>query len=260
MRTLWLAVALAAVVGCVSACGAPSIEGVQEVRAEAPRAPAGTDDQLRAVVAGDREFALGLYHQLSSIEDGNFFYSPYSIASALSMAYAGARANTAAQLDTVLGAGDDPAAWHAGRNGLDLALAAARPVPFGRPPLKLEATNGIFGQSGYDFEAEFLRVLAANYGAGLQTVDYRTAPEQARGRINAWVNARTNGRIRELLGTLDPLTRLVLVNAIYFKAEWVNEFDANRTGDRPFNLIEGGSVDVSMMSAELDARYAAGDG
>src|SRR6185436_10727392 len=124
---------------------APKIEGVQEVRSEVGRAPAkpATDSAVQSVVNSDRQFALDLYALLAAEAKGNLFFSPYSISTALSMAYAGAQGNTATQLATALHVGPDTeqAAWHDGRNSVELALAAERPVASGFVPLKLEPTN-----------------------------------------------------------------------------------------------------------------------
>jgi serpin B len=266
MRSLPVALGLAAIVtsGCSASAPVPpvSLDGIREVRADVGRARAGSSDELAAVVGADRDFAFRLYHQLVKSQQGNLFCSPYSISTALSMAYAGANANTAAQLATALGVGANNDAWHAGRNSLDLALASARPAPEGLDPLKLQAANAIFGQQGYPFEDPFLRTLAADYGVGMQTVDYVKDAEAARALINAWVDNQTHDRIKDLLahGSVDALTRLVLVNAIYFKGNWVEQFDPNQTKPAQFTRLDGSQVQADMMHSQLDTTYAAGDG
>jgi serpin B len=239
-----------------------TLDGIREVRAEVGRASAADAATRDAVVAADRDFAFRLYQVLAPSAPANLFYSPYSISTALSMTYAGAREQTARQLAEVLGIDVADSAWHAGRNALDLALSATRPVNGDQTPLTLEPTNGIFGQAGYPFEADFLRVLAADYGAGLQTVDYVGRVEAARALINAWVAQRTNDRIGELLprGSIDEMTVLVLVNAIYFKGSWWNQFNAKATDRQAFNRLDGSQVQVDQMHATLESDYASGDG
>jgi serpin B len=165
----------------------------------------------------------------------------------------------------VLGIGADQDAWHAGRNRLELTLtdAASRPpLVSGAVPLTLEPTNAVFGQADYPFKTDFLDLLATDYGAGLQTVDFAADPEAGRLAINAWVAQRTHDRIEELLsqGAIDELTRMVLVNAIYFKASWVYPFDPDQTAPAPFHLLDGSTSEVPMMHAGPRTSYSVGDG
>lgn len=194
------------------------------------------------------------------------FISPYSISTALSMALGGARGNTADEMRSALGVTDGDEAWHDARNRLELALASleGRPVPREgeATPLTLEATNAVFGQANYAFRDEYLDLLAANYGAGMQAVDFANDTEAARVAINAWVAERTRDRIEELLarGSIDDLTRAVLVNAIYFKANWIYQFNPDNTAPEPFHLLDGSARDVQMMHAAPLTEYASGPG
>jgi serpin B len=262
--------AISIVVLVASACGGggstplPAIEGIREVRSGAARAAVDEvgADVVAKVVAADRQFAFRLYRQFVRSESGNLFYSPYSISTALSMAYAGARQATASQMAHALGIDVADAAWHAGRNSIELQLAAVRPVPTSFAPLKLEPTNGLFGQDGFAFEPEYLRILAADYGAGLQAVDFATRAAAARDLINAWVANRTADRIKDLLpeGSVTNQTVAVLVNAIYFKANWSDQFDPEATKPQEFNGLDGSTVSADQMHGRLMTDYAAGDG
>jgi serpin B len=246
----------------------PVIAGlINELRSENPRLPLGaaTLADLEALVASDTDFAFRLYQQVVSGESGDVFLSPYSISTALSMAYAGARAETATEIAEVMGIELEPATWHAARNRLELELAAAagRQYPAkDAVPLTLDPTNAIFGQAGFAFEEDYLDLLAANYGAAMQTVDFASAPEPARVAINEWVAERTRDRIEQLLGqdTIDTLTRFVLVNAIYFKAGWTVPFLEKHTESAPFHQLDGTMVDVQMMHTDLSTSHARGDG
>jgi serpin (serine protease inhibitor) len=199
---------------------------VVELRSSKNRRPGGTAG-VAALAAADADLAFRLYHELTAENSDNLFFSPYSISTAFSMQLGGARGNTADEIATVLGVGNDEAAWHDARNRLELALASLQgrflPGEGDATPLTLETANAIFGQTDYAFKEEFLDLLAAYYGAGMQTVDFGSDPEAARLGINAWVAERTRDRIEELLkrGSITDLTRAVLVNAIYFKAGWV---------------------------------------
>jgi serpin B len=108
--------------------------------------------------------------------------------------------------------------------------------------------NAIWGQQGFKFNADYLDLLALNYGAGMRIVDYKTAAETARQTINQWVSTQTEDKIKDLLppGSVTDLTRLVLTNAIYFNAAWATQFDKKMTQDAPFNLLDGSIVTVPM--------------
>jgi serpin B len=241
---------------------------IVETRSEVARNPpsAATAHQLADMVAADRAFAFDLYRTLVAVEDGNLFLSPYSISTAMSMALAGARGRTAAELATALGVSADQDTWHLARNRLELDLAALGnydpPGGGDAVPLTLEPTNALFGQTGYPFKPAFLDVLAANYGAGMNALDFATQPEPSRVGINDSVAERTRDRIDELLplGSIDALTRAVLVNAIYFKASWLSSFDPALTENLAFYLLDGSMVDVPMMHGTARSLYAAGDG
>jgi serpin B len=129
-------------------------------------------------------------------------------------------------------------------------------------PFQLEITNTLWAQQGYPFLDEFLQTLATDYGAGMNLVDFVEAAEEARQAINADVEEQTRGRITELIpaGVLDQLTRLVLVNAIWFKGTWLEEFDPDRTGDAPFTLLDGSEVVVDTMHGSVETRYFEGAG
>lgn len=214
------------------------------------------------VVAADRKMAMDLFGLVSGVEAGNFVFAPYSIATALSMAEAGAESETEQQMRDVLGISASDAEWHAGRNALDALIRTAVDVPEGASPLELEITNAQFGQAGFSFVDGFIRLLAEEYGADLTTVDLRAEPEAARQLINSWVADQTAGRIIDLLpaDSIDELVRFVLVNAVFFKAQWQDQFDPDQTASGPFTLLDGSVVDVDMMNGGSRTTYGEGDG
>jgi serpin B len=216
----------------------------------------------QAVVTADAAFGLRLYHELVK-GGGNLIYSPYSISTALSMTYAGARGTSATQLAGALGVGDDPSAWHQGRNDIDDALtrSATYETPDGSTPLTIEPTNALFGQDGFPFEPDYLELLARAYGAGLQALDFATDPDAGRQAINAWVADRTKQRISELLapGKVTSSTRFVLVNAIFFKASWVAPFEKKLTKAAPFHRLDGTTVSTPLMHGSIDGNYIRGE-
>ena len=215
------------------------------------------------LVEGNSAFAFELY-QVIREEEGNLFYSPYSISLALAMTYAGASGETAKQMAETLHflLGQDK--LHPAFNWLDAELAKRGEGAEGKDGegFRLNIVNAIWGQKDYEFLTDFLDVLAENYGAGLRILDFITETEKSRLTINDWVSDQTEGRIEDLIpqGAIDALTRLVLTNAIYFNAAWENPFDKKMTADGPFYLLDGGQVIVPMMKQTESFSYTEGEG
>jgi serpin B len=247
----------------------PTAALLAEISADRPRvepSAAGTA-QMAELAAGVNRFALDLYHAVDEQGDGNLIYSPSSIALAFSMVYAGARGETEAQMATVLGflpqESHHPAANALERYLTTLGSGAPAAGEGQGEAFRLNIANAVWGQRGLPFEDAYLQALAAHYGAGVRTADFAANPEGSRQAVNAWVTDRTAGRIEDALppGAIDPLTRLVLANAIYFKAAWLFPFEADATVDGPFTLLDGSQVTVPLMRrGTARMPYAGGDG
>ena len=218
------------------------------------------DADLTELVAGNGAFAFDLYQQVRD-ESGNLFYSPYSISIALAMTYAGARGDTEQEMADALEFTLPQDRLHPAFNALDLALEDRSESTDGEG-FTLNIVNRLWGQIGYGFLAEFLDVLAVNYGAGLSLLDFSRQPDESRVTINDWVSDQTEDRIQDLIapGMITPDTRLVLTNAIYFLAAWREAFDEALTSERPFYLLDGSEVGTPMMRQTNAFGYAAGDG
>jgi serpin B len=249
-------------VGLGGCCQATAGEFIQsdEPRDTAPQVSA---PDLTTLVEGNSSFAFDLYQELKS-EEGNLFYSPYSISLALAMTYAGARGETETQMADALDFILSQDKLHPAFNALSLELDSRGEGAQGKDGegFRLNIVNAIWGQKDYNFLADFLDVLAVNYGAGLRVLDFMGAPEESRVTINDWVADQTEGRIEDLIppGLINSLTRLVLTNAIYFNAAWLNPFDEDITRDGDFYLLDGSPVTVPMMSQQEHLGYAEGDG
>jgi serpin B len=228
--------------------------------------------QAQAAANSITSFGLDLYRRLLEDPDlgsGNVVFSPTSIALALGMARAGARGETATEIDDVLRASNLDELL-GGLNALDQALESRDATwqdSDGKRQLALRIANASFGQNGWSIEQAFLDALAATFGSGLHLVDYQSDPEGARRAINGWVGQRTAGRIPELLAPPDvtEATRLYLVNAMYLKAEWERWFEEDRTEKASFARLDGSKVDVDMMARSSGAHdpvipYARGSG
>jgi len=229
-------------------------------RAVSPLVP--PDDQAR-LASGNLAFAIDLYRQLAS-KPGNLLFSPYSISQALAMVYGGARGLTEQQMAQVLHFSLPQDLLHPAFNALDQQLASrAEAVKDEAQGFQLNLANATWGQSGFPFLASYLDLLALNYGAGLQTVDFANDPQGARQEINDWVAQQTQDKIKDIVpqDAIDAFTRLVLANAIYFKASWMKPFDKSTTQDAPFTLLDGSQVSVPMMSLKQDTlTYLKGAG
>ncbi len=250
----------------LSACG-PSLSGpsasmnIAQSSLPRDRQPALSSDEIRDLVRGNNAFALDVYHTLRP-SDSNLILSPFSVSLALAMTYAGARGRTAAQMEQVLRF-PGPERTHPAFNALDLALQSSQANPSQeQQPFRLHLANAIWAEKTHSFRQEFLDTLARYYGAGIHLADFIHQHEAARREINRWVEQQTEDRIQDLVPprAVTPETRLVLANAIYFKADWLIPFEANRTHDAPFYLLDGSEARVKMMVNDLYLPYAAGQG
>lgn len=200
-------------------------------------------------------FALELFRTLSeSNPTGNIFFSPFSISSALAMVFLGAKGSTAAQLSKTFHF-DSVEDIHSRFQSLN-AEVSKRGASH-----TLKVANRLYGEKTYNFLPEFLASTQKMYGADLAPVDFQHASEDARKAINQWVKGQTEGKIPEVLavGVVDSMTKLVLVNAIYFKGLWEEKFMKQDTTDAPFRLNKKNTKTVKMMyqKKKFPFRYIA---
>jgi serpin B len=270
----------AALAGCIgndnqgddgSDGGADGSDGNDPAESETPdetETPADVDDEhLETLVRGTNGFAFDLYGEVVGDEPAaNVFASPISATLGLSMAYAGAREDTRDQMREVLGYQLDDSLVHAGfaqlQEQFDERGADGESDAEGEQPFELSVVNSAWGQSEYPFEEGYLDTLDTHYGGGLRETDFRENAPAARADINDWVATETDDRIEDLLpeGSLTPLTRLVLVNAVYFMANWKHTFPTDATSEETFTALDGDEHAVQMMEQEQDWQYAELDG
>jgi serpin B len=212
---------------------------------------------VKSVLKSNSEFALALYRQLRD-KEGNLFFSPYSISNALGMTAAGARGETLNEMAKTLHFSGDLAKVSPAFRQLIESLN-------GDPKTRkyqLNVANALWCQKGYGFEAAFLKLTEKDYFAGLKQVNFAGESEKSRLEINHWVEEQTKDKIKDLLktGTIDSNTRLVLTNAIYFKAAWLKPFFDKATKEDDFLIGEGKKVGkVPLMHTIEDCQYAEGD-
>jgi serpin B len=208
--------------------------------------------ELGPVVEGNTAFGLSLFQQLREAE-GNLFFSPYSISTALAMTYGGARGQTQREMAEVLRFSLKLEEHHERFSALQSHIKAVQK----KGSVRLSVANSLWGQRDYRFLDAFLTNTKTFYGAGLQTVDFARETEAARKAINAWVEKETERKIKELLkpDALTPLTRLVLCNAIYFKGNWASQFDEKQTRMADFFVAADKPVRVPMMNQEMVVKH-----
>ncbi len=202
-------------------------------------------------------FTIDLFNRLRQ-EQGNLFFSPFSISSAMDMAWEGARGETASEMAKTLriaiprdSVGSEVRRLreridrNAQRNGYELAVA-----------------NRLWGRKGKSFIESFLATMRDDYGAGLGELDFAREPDRSRDEINAWVEEKTKSKIRDLLppGSINPQTGLVLTNAIYFKGEWAEKFPEKGTRTEPFHPAPRESVQVPMMHESITTAAGSPEG
>jgi serpin B len=258
----------------LAACGEPddpfenSTKGRRaSLQGSAARVTTGTDPA--AATAAVNAFGADLFELLAAKDpNANLVVSPASIAIALAMTSAGAKGLTLEEIDGVLHV-TDPAGIHRSMNGLVATFDACNKSKSlvaeggeGEHEVRVSITNSLWSQDGLTLTPAFLDTLSAEYGAGVETVDYANDSEAARVAINEWVADATEDRIPELLseGVLTAQTLLTLVNAVYLKANWANEIYPQSTTGTPFTTAAGDTVTAQMMRTGGNLPYAEGDG
>ncbi|WP_437708382.1 serpin family protein [Sorangium sp. So ce448] len=236
--------------GCVLPSDAARIES-----------PVVSEEDQVLLARNNASFALDLGRVLPSA-NGNVVYSPYSISTALAMTYAGARTTTEQAMAAAMRFELPQERLHPAFNYVDLELhkraEGSSNVEGGG--FRLHTANAIWSQIDLPLEEPFLKVLGENYGARVRLADF-DAPDEAESLINAWVKDQTEGMIPELLKkNVNPETRVVLTNAIYFDAAWHTPFSEGATKAGEFQRGDGTGVSAQMMHGTQETRYGAGDG
>ena len=213
---------------------------------------AGVQNDLQSVVKGNNSFCFDLYKELKG-EEGNLFFSPYSISTALAMTYAGARGETEKEMAQVLHFPLTQESLHPAFSKLQSDLNAIQ----NKGDVQISIANSLWAQESYKFLDSFIELNKKYYGAGLYFVDFIKKRETARKQINKWVEKETHDKIKELIKQpmLNIDTRLVLCNAIYFKGNWLSQFDKKKTYNRDFHVSPDTTILVPMMYQQTRLKY-----
>jgi serpin B len=211
-----------------------------------------TPQRVRQVAENNSEFAFDLYSLLKK-EKGNLFFSPYSISAALAMTCGGARGNTATEMRKVMHFTLGEKEIHPAFAELNSELEEAQK----RGAVQLLIANSLWPQKDHPFLPEYFSLTKDYYGVAITPLDYAKT-ESSRQVINKWVEDKTKDKIKNLIrqGDLDPLTRLVLVNAIYFKGNWDSQFKTNQTTEAEFFVSPHKTAQTPMMTQTHTFKYA----
>lgn len=256
-RQLLSLLSLSLAAACTDNIVRPPAESV-ETRAispsETPKLADPSSEERARFASSNNAFGFELYKQVAK-PDVNTVLSPFSISTALTMTWTGARSGTESELrkalhldgprERVLGDASKVSAW----------------LQSGDKPFQLKGVNRLFGEASAPFEQPFLEENRAAFGAALAPMSFKTEAEPSRRAINEWVEQQTEKRISQLLpeGSISAATRLVLVNAIYFKADWAVPFEKHHTRSAPFQT-PAGVKQVPTMSKRWRYGFAEQDG
>ncbi|NXH18298.1 PAI2 inhibitor, partial [Bucco capensis] len=235
---------------------------------------------MEALNNANTRFALDFFkHECQENGDENILFSPLSISSALAAVYLGAKGNTADQMEKVLhfnkaeGAGNITTIIKKQVYSRTEEHLANRCVWFQKTEIGkwdnihtlfkalnfeinqhtknylLKWVNLLYGEKSLPFNKEYLQLAKKYYNAEPQSVNFVEAAEEIRREINSKVEHQTEGKIQNLLspGSVDSLTRLVLINVLYFKGNWATKFEAQATRQRPFKINMHKTKPVPMM-------------
>jgi serpin B len=216
----------------MAACLAPFAFSIEAL----PLKPSGQE----ILVEGNRAFAVQAYREFGPSE-GNFFFSPYSISSALAMAYAGAEGNTAGEMKEALHFQLDQTKLPGAFKDLNKELVASAQ----KTGQKLNIANALV-LTGGDVSGDFKTTLKDNYDAEIFTGGLET--------INGWVNQKTGGKIEKILDQLDANSVCVILNAIYFKGIWETPFQKYHTHEALFKVSPSREVTVPLMFEKSDFK------
>ena len=211
------------------------------------------DPDVSSVASANTRFGFRLLQDLREREPGgNIFISPLSISIALTMTYNGAVGETERAMAEVL---EIDALDLSTINNSNKALRNSLENP--DPKVEISIANSIWSRQGVDFNPEFLDRNRVFFGAEIASLDFSSP--QATATINKWVNTNTNGKIEKIVDRINPQTLLFLINAIYFKGNWQDEFDKSMTRPGTFHLSDGSEKRVQMMRREGEYPYFRGE-
>lgn len=229
---------------------APEIEPITEPESPAEFVEYEISQDSSPAANAANQFAFELYEQYKDTDD-NVFFSPHSISSALQMTYEGARGQTAREMQSV---------FHFPENAQTRIGSFAKLYGQINPPnasYQLSTANALWAQNDYPFDQNYLKTIETYYHGKATNLDFANDTENSRQTINQWVSGKTAQKIPQLFapGSLNPLTRLVLTNAVYFKGKWAAPFAKEATQEKDFAASTGAKIKCQMMNKQNNFGY-----
>ncbi|MBW2976778.1 serpin family protein [Candidatus Woesearchaeota archaeon] len=211
------------------------------------------------VAKANNQFAIDLYNKINKESNENIFFSPWSISTAVAMAYEGARGDTANEMQSV---------FHFPENANSRRSSYAKmlnTINKAGGKYKLSTANAIWLQKDYPFLKDYKNTISKYYLGEIKNLDFVNDPDKSSSDINNWVSKNTNNKIKKIVSPsmFNEYTRAVLTNAIYFKGKWEHQFDKDDTQPEDFTLESGAKIKVPMMrltDEDLDFNYVESDG
>jgi serpin B len=202
-----------------------------------------TTESVQSLVDSLNDFSFAFYDEIIKNEESNVFYSPYSIFTALSMAYEGAHGNTAVEMKNVLNILQNDSVTESSFGRLYNLLNQ------NKEGYTINTANAFWANEDYKFLDEYIALLKSYYIAEANELDFSKNAEAAE-TINTWIEEQTKDKIKDMIKPemLSDVTKLVLTNAIYFKGLWEKQFDPKDTYDADFETNTLETVTVDMMS------------
>jgi len=203
------------------------------------------------VAEANNLFAFDLYSQYKSNE-GNIFYSPYSISTAVAMVYEGAKGQTASEIAKVF---YFPLDNEARRNGFK---SQYENINQPNQAFKLSTANALWVEKTYSLSPDYLSITSQYYDGNITNLDFKTDSENSRIIINDWIEGKTNDKIKDLIpsGAVGESTRLVLTNAVYFLGNWTNKFTEEATSEQDFRITSSNIIKAQTMHQTNYFNYA----
>ena len=269
-RSILFAVGLMAIIGCQKNSNNPVLDsyvipGTQLVEGNILKSTAARstvtvpDVDIAKVAEGNNAFAWSIFNQLFK-EKTNIVFSPYSISTALTMTWVGARGETNIEMKQALRLPFSGAQFYSAMDAIDQQLKTRGQSAGGREGqgFSLTVNNALWGEKTARFSFYFLDTLAQYYGAGMGLCDFINNPEPARQIINSWISDKTNNKIQDMIspGSIDESTRLVLTNTIYFDAVWADTFRHEDTRQELFYRSSGDSINAWFMNRTGACNYS----
>ncbi len=210
--------------------------------------------QARQLIDADNRFGLELFRNITAGADQpeNTMLSPVSVSLALAMTYNGAEGDTKTGMEETLNlSGLSTREINESYQSLMEALLSVD------PKVTMEIANSIWYRQGFSIEQDFIDVNREYYDARVEALDF-DSPDAVK-TINNWVGDQTQGKIPKIIDSIDPLTMMYLINAIYFNGKWSHQFDKDKTSQQPFYLADGSEIQADMMQTEAGFRYLGND-